>query len=359
MGRAPRGARPYVKPVRQDISVGLSFHIIRRLLLVIPMLVGVTLITFTVSHLVPVDPLVIIVSEKALDNPEIVKAATEKWGLDRSLPEQYLYYLRNLAQGDLGTSFRSKRPVAQDLAQYLPATVELGLASLVFALVFGLPLGILAAVRAGSWVDHAARLISLFGASMPPFWSGLMALFLFYYVFGLLPGPGRVDTRMTAPTTITGLHLIDTLAAGNFPAFLDVLRHLILPSIILGWFTLALVSRVTRSALLEVLGMDYIRTARGKGLREGSVILVHALRNALIPTITVLGLAFAGLMSGAIMTETIFAWPGIGRYAVEAAANLDYPAVLGTTLLIAVVYIFVNLLVDVLYGVVDPRIRET
>ena len=338
--------------------MGLSTHIIRRLLLVIPMLIGVNIVTFTVSHLVPVDPLVVIVSEKALDKPDIVAAAIEKWGLNRSLPEQYLYYVWNLAQGDLGVSFKTKRPVTQDLAQYLPATMELGLASLFFALLFGLPLGIIAAVNSGRWIDHVARFISLLGASMPPFWSGLMVLFLFYSTLGLLPGPGRVDSRMIAPAMITGLYLLDTLLAGDFNAFADVARHLIMPSVILGWFTLALICRVTRSSLLEVLSMDYIRTARGKGLRERTVILVHALRNAFIPTLTVLGLAFAGLMSGAIMTETIFAWPGIGRYAVEAATNLDYPAVVGTTLLIAVVYIFINLLVDILYGVIDPRIRE-
>ncbi len=336
----------------------MSTHIIRRLLLVVPMLIGITLITFAVSHLVPVDPIAVIVSEKAMDNPEIVASAVRRWGLDKSLPEQYLVYVWNLTQGDMGISFKTKRPVAQDLAQYLPATVELTLCSLLFALLFGLPLGIIAAIRAGSWADHLARLISLLGASMPPFWSGLIALFLFYYVFQILPGPGRVDTRTVAPATVTGLHLVDTLLVGDWGGFIDVVRHLILPSIILGWFTLALVSRVTRSSLLDVLGMDYIRTARGKGLRERTVILAHALRNAFIPTLTVLGLAFAGLMSGAIMTETIFAWPGIGRYVVEASANLDYPAVLGTTLLIAVIYIFVNLTVDILYGVLDPRIRE-
>ncbi len=336
----------------------MSTHIIRRLLLVIPMLIGITMITFVVSHLVPVDPLAIIVSEKAMDSPDIVAAAVQKWGLDKPLPEQYLYYVWNLAQGDLGISFKTKRPVAQDLQQYLPATIELSICSLIFALLVGLPLGIIAAIRAGSWADHLARFISLLGASMPPFWSGLIALFLFYYVFQILPGPGRVDTRMIAPPTVTGFYLIDTLVARDGAAFADVLRHLILPSVILGWFTLALISRVTRSSLLDVLGMDYIRTARGKGLRDRSVILRHALRNAFIPTLTVLGLAFAGLMSGAIMTETIFAWPGIGRYMVEASANLDYPAVLGTTLLIAVIYIFVNLIVDVLYGVIDPRIRE-
>ena len=338
--------------------MGLSTHILRRLLLVIPMLIGVTLLTFTVSRVVPADPLVVIVSEKALDQPDIVAAAIRKWGLDKPLPAQYLYYLRNLLHGDLGVSFKTKRPVAQDLAQYLPATVELGVASLLFALALGLPLGILAAVHSGSWVDHLARLVSLLGASMPPFWSGLMALFAFYFKLQILPGPGRVSTRLVAPATITGLHLVDTLLVGDIPAFADALQHLILPSMILGWFTLALICRITRSSLLEVLRMDYVRTARAKGLHERTVLLRHALRNALIPTLTTLGLAFAGLMTGAIMTETIFAWPGIGRYAVESAVNLDYPAVLGTTLLIAVTYIFVNLAVDVLYGVVDPRIRE-
>ncbi len=338
--------------------MGLSAHIIRRLLLVIPMIIGVTLLTFIVSHMVPANPLVVIVGEKALDKPDIVQAAIEKWGLDKSLPEQYLYYLWNLARGDLGISFKTKRPVSQDLTQYLPATVELGVASLLFALVVGLPLGIVAALKAGSWVDHFTRFISLVGASMPPFWSGLMALFVFYYTLKILPGPGRIDNRITSPPPVTGLYLVDTLAAGNTTAFVNALQHLILPSIILGWFTLALVSRITRSSLLEVMRMDYIRTARAKGLHERVVVIVHALRNAFIPTLTVLGLAFAGLMTGAIMTETIFAWPGIGRYAVEAAANLDYPAVMGTTLLIAVIYILVNLLVDVLYGVIDPRIRE-
>jgi peptide/nickel transport system permease protein len=341
-----------------EMRMGLSVHIIRRLLLVVPMLIGVKLLTFTVSRVVPADPLAVIVSEKAMDHPDIVAAAVRKWGLDKPLPQQYLYYLWNLAHGDLGVSFKTKRPVAQDLAQYLPATVELAVASLLFAMAIGLPLGILAAVRSGSWIDHLARLISLLGASMPPFWSGLMALFLFYFKLQLLPGPGRIDSRAVAPHTITGLYLLDTFLLGDMNAFADALHHLILPSVILGWFTLALVCRITRSSLLEVLRMDYIRTARAKGLHERVVLLRHALRNAFIPTLTTLGLAFAGLMTGAIMTETIFAWPGIGRYAVEAAVNLDYPAVLGTTLLIAVIYIFVNLIVDILYGVIDPRIRE-
>ncbi len=338
--------------------MGLSVHIIRRLLLVFPMLIGVTLLTFVVSHLVPANPLVVIVGEKSLDKPDIVNAAIEKWGLNKSLPEQYLIYLSNLARGDLGLSFKTKRPVAQDLADFLPATVELSIASMLFALIFGLPLGIVAALKSGSWLDHLSRLVSLLGASMPPFWSGLMVMFLFYYKLQILPGPGRIDARLVAPPTVTGMYLTDALLAGDWQALGNSLQHLILPSVVLGWFTLALICRITRASLLEVLRMDYIRTARAKGLRERTVILIHALRNAFIPTLTVLGLAFAGLMTGAIMTETIFAWPGIGRYAVESAANLDYPAVLGTTLLIAAIYILVNLVVDVLYGVLDPRIRE-
>lgn len=323
-----------------------------------PMLIGVTLLAFIISHLVPSDPLVLLVSEKAMNNPEIVKAATEKWGLDRSLPEQYFIYIKNLVQGDMGVSFKSRRPVADDLKEYFPATVELSVIALIFAVLFGLPLGIAAALKSGKLIDHAARFISLIGASMPPFWSGLMALYLFWYKIPLFASPGRLDTHMEAPTRITGMILVDSILAGNAETFINGLHHLLLPAIILGWFTLAIIARVTRASLLETLQMDYIRTARSKGLRERSVVIVHALRNTLIPTLTVLGLAFAWLMAGAIMTETIFAWPGIGRYAVEAAANLDYPAVLGTTVLFAAIFMMANLVVDVLYCVIDPRIRQ-
>jgi peptide/nickel transport system permease protein len=193
---------------------------------------------------------------------------------------------------------------------------------------------------------------------MPPYWSGLLVLFVFYYKLDWAPGPGRLSSRIEAPTPITGLLVYDSLVQGNMQAFWDALSHLVLPSIILGWFTLALISRITRSSMLEVLSQDYVRTARAKGVAEKWVIIKHGLRNALIPLVTLVGLAFAGLMSGAIMTETIFSWPGIGRYAVESAANLDYPAITGTTLLIAVIYMLVNILVDILYTIIDPRIRE-
>lgn len=338
--------------------MNLLQNLIRRLVLMIPMAIGITLLLFVVTHIVPVNPLAVILTERSMDDPEAVQAATEKWGLDKPLPEQYFIYLGNLLQGDLGTSFKTKNPVFLDLKTFLPATIELAICSFLFALIFGLPLGIFAAYKSGSFGDQITRIISLLGASMPPFWSGLLVLFVFYYKLGWAQGPGRISSRIGAPESVTGLFVFDSLLKGNMPAFWSSISHLVLPSIILGWFTLALVARITRSSMLEVLSQDYIRTARAKGVAEKWVILKHALRNALIPLVTLVGLAFAGLMSGAIMTETIFSWPGIGRYAVESAANLDYPAITGTTLLIAIIYMLVNIFVDMLYTIIDPRIRE-
>jgi len=338
--------------------MGLHGQILRRLFLMIPMLIGVTLATFLVSHVVPVDPLAVILDPKSMSNAGIRQAAIEKWGLDRPLREQYVRYVWNLAHGDLGISFRSKRPVAQELVEVLPATVELALAAFLFALCTGLPLGVFAALRSGKWMDHFARLVSLLGASVPPFWSGLMFLSVFYANLGILPGPGRIDARLARPESVSGLLLIDTLIAGDLTAFVSALRHLILPAMILGWFSLALIARITRASLLEVLQMDYIRVAHAKGLHPRSVVLVHALRNALMPTVTILGLEIAWLLTGSVMTETIFAWPGIGRYAVDAARNLDYPAVMGTTLLVAILYMASSLVVDVVCTMIDPRTRE-
>jgi peptide/nickel transport system permease protein len=338
--------------------MNLLTHVLRRVLLMIPMLVGVTLLIFIVTHIVPVNPLAIILPEKALSDPLVVKAATIKWGLDKPLYMQYLVYVENLMKGDLGTSFKTRNPVTQDLGDFLPATVELSIASFIFAVLIGLPLGVISALKSGKIVDHVTRAIALLGASMPPFWSGLVLLYVFYYKLTIFPGPGRIDSRMPSPQHVTGLFLIDSLATHNMPAFWSSLQHLLLPAIVLGWFTLAIVARITRSSMLEVMQMDYIRTARAKGLAERVVVIIHALRNASIPLVTILGLAFAGLMSGAIMTETIFSWPGIGRYAVQAATNLDFPAISGVTLLIAVLFMLANLVVDIVYTVIDPRIRE-
>lgn len=336
----------------------LLSHIIRRLMLIIPMMIGITLLLFIVTHIVPSDPLAAILPEKSLESPEIVATTRAKWGLDKPLYVQYLVYLNNLVHGDMGTSFKTKNAVTTDLTQFLPATIELSIASFIFAVVLGLPLGVISALKSGKLIDHFTRIFSLFGASMPPFWSGLIVLFLFYYLIPIFPGPGRIDARLTAPPTVTGLFLIDSLVIGDWTAFWSSVTHLILPSIILGWFELALIARITRSSLLEIMSQDYIRTARSKGLKEGVVVIRHGLRNAMIPLVTILGLAFAGLMTGAITTETIFAWPGVGRYAVLAATNLDYPAIMGVTLVIALLYMLINLLVDVTYAVIDPRIRE-
>jgi peptide/nickel transport system permease protein len=332
-------------------------YILRRLLLAIPMLLGITLVLFLIYNIVQVDPLVMIVGERAADNPEIVAAATARWGLDRPVWEQYLRYVTNMLRGDFGDSFLTRRPVLDDLRLFLPATIELAVSSLLFATVLGIPLGIIAGVKHRSLFDRVVWFISLLNASLPPFWTGLIFLTIFYFNLGVAPGPGRLDPRMTDPERITGFYTVDTLLQGNTEAFGSAIHHLILPTLILGGFTLALVIRVTRAAIIEEMRRDYIRTARGKGMTERRVVIQHALRNVLIPLVTILGLAFAGLLSGAVMTETVFDWPGLGQYLVKAAVNLDYPAIQGGTLLIAVIYIVVNMSVDILYGVLDPRVR--
>jgi peptide/nickel transport system permease protein len=329
----------------------------RRLALAVVALFGVVLVAFLVAHMVPADPLAMVLSDVATKDPSIRAAYVKRWGLDRSLPEQFFAYLGNVARGDLGESFTTRRPVLSDLAQFLPATIELSLAALALSVVFGVPLGVWAALRHNRVPDHATRVVALAGAASPIFWTGLIALYVFYYVLEWAPGPGRLDTHLSYPPVRTGFLLIDSLLAGQGEVFVSALRHIVLPSLVLGWFIMGIVSRTTRSALLEVLSADYVRTARAKGLGEGVVVGFHALRNAMIPLLTVTGLSFASLLSGAVLTETVFAWPGIGRYAVTASTRLDYPAILGVTMLTAVIYIAVNLAVDVLYGVLDPRIR--
>jgi peptide/nickel transport system permease protein len=334
-------------------------YLLRRLILIIPLMIGITLVLFAISRLVPIDPITVILPDKALKDPVAVEAAREKWGLNKPAYQQYLLYLVNLSKGDMGISFKTKRPVLQDITYYFPATIELGGVAFLFAGIVGLPLGIAAALRPGKLTDQVCRIIATLGASMPPFWSGLIALFIFNFKFGILPGPGRLDAGLTTPAKVTGLYLVDSLLARDYTVFLNALSHLVLPAIILGWFTLALITRITRSSLLESLQMDYVRTARAKGLKETTVVVRHALRNALIPLVTIFGLSFANLMTGAIMTETIFAWPGIGHYAVMASTTLDYPGMMGTTLIIAILYMLANLVVDVLYAFIDPRIRES
>lgn len=329
----------------------------RRVLLMAVAALGVTLISFVISHAVPSDPIVSNLGQQASQRPEIVAAFRARWGLDRPLHEQYLSFVGNLVRGDLGTSINTRRPVATDVAQFLPATVELSTVSIVFALLAGLPLGVLAAVYRDTWIDHVARLVSLVGVSIPIFWLAAVALVVFYAALHIAVGPGRLGPQIQTPPPVTGFVIVDSLLAGDLATFRSGLEHLMLPGLVLGSSVMGLITRVTRSSLLEVLGQDYVRTARAKGLVERLVVSRHALRNALIPTVTVLGLAYGSLLSGAVLTETIFAWPGLGRYAYQSAITNDFPAILGVTLVIALIYILVNLLVDITYALLDPQIR--
>src|SRR5688572_25774426 len=332
-------------------------YVLRRLLLVPPLLLGVTLVAFVLSHSVPADPVAAHLGQSALLDPQIVEAFKREWGLDRPLHEQYIAYLDNLRQGKLGRSIVSKRPVEQDLAQYLPNTFLLATAAILVAVVLGVPLGVISAVKRNAPIDHLVRAVSLIGVSMPVFWLALVSLFIFYYRLDWMPGPGMLDNKYIPPPSVTGFLPVDALIAGKSDVFWNALHHLVLPALVLSSFSVGLIARVTRSSMLEILGQDYMRTARAKGLRERVVVLRHALRNALIPTITVIGLAYGNQLGGAVLTETIFSWPGVGRYAYQAASSLDFPAIMGVTMVIAAIYIGVNLIVDILYGVLDPRIR--
>ena len=318
---------------------------------------GVTLISFIVAHSVPTDPIVSNLGQIASQRPEIVKAFREKWDLDRPLHEQYFTFVRNLTRGEFGTSINTRRAITKDLALFLPATVELATAAVVFALLLGLPLGIFAAVRRDGPIDHLARMVSLIGVSIPIFWLATVSLVLFYATLHWTVGPGRLGPQVERPDYVTGLFTVDSLLDGDFETFKDAVSHLILPGLVLASSIMGIITRITRSSMLEVLSQDYTRTARAKGLRESVVVARHALRNALIPTVTVLGLAYGGLLSGAVMTETIFAWPGLGRYAFQSVRTNDFPAIMGVTFVIGIVFVVVNLFVDLLYGWLDPRIH--
>jgi peptide/nickel transport system permease protein len=318
---------------------------------------GVTLISFLISHAVPADPVVSNLGQIASQRPEIVQAFREKWGLDQPLYVQYLTFVRNLAHGELGTSINTRRAVTKDLALFLPATLELATAAILFALLIGVPLGILAAIRRDGPIDHLARLLSLVGVSIPIFWLATVSLVLFYATLHWTVGPGRLGPQFERPAVVTGLFTLDSVLAKDWATFRSAVAHLLLPGCVLASSITGLVTRVTRSSMLEVLSQDYTRTARAKGLSEARVLARHALRNALIPTVTVLGLAYGSLLAGAVMTETIFAWPGLGRYAYQAVITNDFPAIMGVTFVIGIMYVVVNLGVDLLYGWLDPRIH--
>lgn len=330
-------------------------YIGKRVALMFFTLFGVLVITFIIAHALPADPVDAITGGQA--PPEVVERIRERLGLNKPLHEQFILYLRRIFDGDLGKSLATNHPVTQDLKEKFPATIELATAALLISIIIGIPLGMISAVKKDKLPDHGARIFSLVGNSMPAFWLGLILLIVFYYKLDLLPGGSQLDVFMDRPPRRTGLLTIDSILAGDHEAFLNYLKHLTLPAFVLGYIVTASIVRITRSSMLEALQQEYIRTARAKGLREWVVIYRHALRNALIPTTTVIGLAVGGLLEGSVLTETIFSWPGLGRYITGAVLSVDFPAVMGATLLIAVVYSLANLVTDLVYAFINPRIR--
>ena len=330
--------------------------LLRRLVGMVAVMVGVSVITFAISYLVPADPVVAALGDHATDAQ--IAAFRAEYGLDKPVVQQYVIYVNGLLHGDLGKSIRARRPVADDLRDFFPATFELSLAALLVSLLLGIPAGTWSALARNRLPDHLVRVFSLTGGSLPIFWLGLILIGLFYGHLGWLPSGGRIDQFMDPPRPVTGLYVLDSLLSGDLRALQSSLHHLILPAFTLGYYSTAVIARMMRSSMLEVLRQDYMLTARAKGLRERAAILRHGLRNALIPTLTIIGVAFGSLLSGAVLTETIFSWPGLGRYATASAISLDFPAVMGVTLLAAVIYPLANLMVDLGYHWLDPRIRN-
>ncbi|WKX26774.1 dipeptide ABC transporter permease DppB [Tatumella ptyseos] len=331
----------------------------RRLGLLIPTFIGITLLTFAFVHLIPGDPIMIMAGERGI-SPERHALLMHQLGLDLPIWKQYFNYIQGVVHGDLGISLSSRTPVWNEFVPRFQATLELGICAMLFAIIVGIPVGIIAAVKRGSIFDHTAVSISLAGYSMPIFWWGIMLIMFVSVKLNLLPVSGRISDVVFLDDSkpLTGFMLIDTLLWGEPGDFKDAIQHIILPAIVLGTIPLAVIVRMTRSAMLEVLGEDYIRTARAKGLTPLRVILIHALRNALLPVITIIGLQVGSLLAGAILTETIFSWPGLGRWLIEALQRRDYPVVQGGVLLVAILIIAVNFIVDILYGVINPRIRH-
>ncbi|MGX2948348.1 ABC transporter permease subunit [Frederiksenia canicola] len=329
--------------------------IIKRILMVIPTFLAITLITFALVHLIPGDPIEIRMGERGL-TPEIHAQMMQQLGLDRPLTEQYFSYIKGVLQGDLGNSFRNNEPVLKEFFTLFPATVELAFFALGWSLVGGVILGVIAAVKKESWISHVVTSMSLTGYSMPIFWWGLILILYVSTPLGL-PASGRLPSEYWIEAE-TGFMLIDTWNSDEPGAFLAAIKSLILPAVVLGTIPLAIITRMTRSSMLEVLGEDYIRTAKAKGLNTSRIVIIHALRNALIPVVTVVGLIIGQLLSGAVLTENIFSWPGIGKWVIDAINSRDYPVLQGSVLIIATLIILVNLAVDLIYGVVNPRIRH-
>jgi ABC-type dipeptide/oligopeptide/nickel transport system permease component len=328
----------------------------KRLLGAVPALIGVIVVTFILTRALPGDPAAYFAG--AAGTQEAVEEVRAKLGLDRSLPEQFLFYVRDLARGDWGVSLTTGQPVLTELATRLPASLELTLCGLFLAVVVAIPLGILAATRPGSWIDHLCRGVATAGVSLPTFFTGLLLAYVFYYLLGWAPAPlGRLDPYTTPPAFVTGFYLIDSLIARDLETFAASLRQLALPAITLALFVLAPLARMTRAAMLGVLSADFIRTARASGLSGTTILFTYAFRNALLPVLTTLGMVFSFLLGSNVLVEKVFAWPGIGSFAIEALVASDYAPVQGFVLAMALLYVLLNLLIDIAYGLVDPRAR--
>ncbi len=343
--RAGRRRHPLLRYV--GIRLGIS----------VLLLIGVTIVTFVLSNLVPADPVQAALGERAAGDPKIVAAFRAQQGLDKPVVVQYFIYLAHLLQGNLGTSTQTHNPVARDLAVAFPATAELALFVLVFSIVIGLGLGLIAALRHNRLSDQVIRVFSLVGISIPTFWLALAFFYLFFYVLGWAPGTGRLDPATTPPPTVTGMYTVDALLAGQWDTFADALAHLVLPGAVLTLYTVGLLIRFSRSGVLDVLSQDYVKAARAKGLPARAVVFRYILRGALLPILTIVGLAFGSLLSGTVLTEQVFGWGGLGQYAYKSATTLDLPAVMGVGVVVGIVYIAINFAIDVVYGFIDPRVR--
>jgi peptide/nickel transport system permease protein len=330
--------------------------VLRRLPLLVVLLAAIALAVFALAQKLPGDP-AFIAAGGGDASPEMIAAARARLGLDRPFWVRYVYYMRNVAQGDLGRSMVNGKPVREDIARFWPASLELALAAIAISALVGIPLGVASSVRAGRWLDRLITPGSVFLGSMPIFWLGLMAVLVFYRYLDLLPAGGRLTVGMVPPPPVTGMLLVDSLIAGDGAVFADALRHLVLPAAILSVISLAMITRVTRAAMLDILHEDYLRTARAKGVSESRVVFKHALRNASVPILTVVGLQLGQLIGGVVVTETIFSWPGLGLYAVTAVENQDHPAILAFTLVSTVAYVAINLAVDLLYPLLNPQTR--
>ncbi|MEA4900366.1 ABC transporter permease [Desulfitobacterium sp.] len=329
-------------------------YIIKRILMLIPVLIGVSIIVFLIMHVFSPDPAPIVLGQHA--TVEATEAWREANGLNDPIYMQYIHFITGAVTGDLGTSYFTKTPVTNEIMARFPATIELALCAIIIAAVFGVIIGVISAVKKNTIFDNAGMFLALIGVSMPIFWLGILLIILFSGTLHLLPSSGRIDP-MLQPAAVTGFYLIDSLVTGDMNAFVDALKHLLLPSVALAMYSMAIIARMTRSSMLDTLQQDYIRTARAKGISEGKVIRRHAFRNGMIPIVTVIGLQLGSLLGGAVLTETVFSWPGIGAYTVQCILKSDFPVVQGVILLVATVFVLINLVVDLIYAFLDPRIK--